>query len=143
MQIIFADNSILYTRDFQEGARRWNEIYHRIKDFNIKNFIKHYDTPDFKSLALYSNTHKLIGIVIYEFCHLYGSEKRSMILNMFQVEPTLNKTYIIGKFLKHIEKVAKSYKCDSIVYPDCTYNNFFEKHKDRFHLLEKWYIQEL
>jgi len=143
MFIDFIDKNIFYTRDFIEGAKLWNQLYSRYKYFSVSDIINHYQDIPVTGLALYDDNHKLVGICIYVFNTPYGSKDKNMIINHFCIHPDVRKSFMAGKFLKKIETVARDNQCVAILYPDCTFNKFFEKHKNKYKVLEVIYKQEL
>lgn len=143
MLINSIDNSIFRTRDFIEGAKLWNELYSRYKYFSIESIMHYYEDTPVTGLALYDDNLKLVGICIYIFNTPYGSKDKNMVINHFCIHPDVRKSFMAGKFLKKIETVARDNQCAAILYPDCTFNKFFEKHSDKYKVLEVTYKQEL
>lgn len=142
MYIDFIDKSFLYRPDVIEGAKLWHKIFNRYKNFSLKDVQTRYG-DNVTGLALFDDNGICKGVAFYEFDIPYGSKDKHMIITHFIMHPDASKTYMAGKFLKRIEKVAKLYNCNAILYPDCTFNNFFEKHPDKFKMVEVIYKQEL
>lgn len=143
MLINSIDNSIFYTRDFIEGTKLWNKIYSKYRNFSIENMIHYYDSTPVTGLALYDDNLKLVGICFYTFTVPYGSNDKTMVVTHFVTHPAIRKSFMAGKFLKKIESIARDNNCVAILYPDCTFNGFFEKHPNKYKVADIIYKQEL
>lgn len=142
MYIDFIDNSIFSRSDYISLAKEWNNIYSRYKQFSVEDIIRRYKYRAISGIAMYDNNNKIIGCAIYEFNNPYGSKDINMVINHFFIYPYVSK-FLKGKFIKHLEKVAKAHKCACILYPDCTFDSFFKNHPDKYKLVEVTYKQRL